>query len=197
MSEIMQSWEVLKTDLIYEVLPWIKLSVQQVRLPSGKVVDSFHRVKMPEYAVVVARTSDGRIIMERQYKHGVGKVSLMLPGGLIEPGEEPIAAAKRELEEETGYVGDDWQSLGCFVANGNYGCGKAHIFNAENAMKAHEPNSGDLEDMEIVLIQPEDVLRVFCNGEVVVLSAAAAIAMATNPFLNAKKTQIFNRNTTK
>ena len=197
MAEINQRWEVLKNDLIYEALPWIKLSVQQVRLPSGKVVDSFHRVKMPEYAVVVARTSDGRIIMERQYKHGVGKVSLMLPGGLIEPGEEPIAAAKRELEEETGYVGDDWQSLGCFVANGNYGCGKAHIFNAENAMKAHEPNSGDLEDMEIVLIQPEDVLRVFCNGEVVVLSAAAAIAMATNPFLNAKKTQIFNRNTTK
>lgn len=196
MSEIMQPWEVLKNDLIYEALPWIKLSVQQVRLPSGKVVDSFHRVKMPEYAVVVARTSDGRIIMERQYKHGVGKVSLTLPGGLIEPGEEPIAAGRRELVEETGYSADNWQSLGSFAANANYGCGKAHIFTAENAMKAHEPNSGDLEDIEIILIQPEDVLRAFCNGEIVVLSAAAAIAMATNPFLDAKQTQIFNTNAT-
>jgi len=187
MSGIIQRWEVLKNDLIYEASPWIKLSVQQVRLSSGKVVDSFHRVKMPEYAVVVARTSDGRMIMERQYKHGVGKVSLMLPGGLIERGEEPLAAAKRELVEETGYSSENWQSLGCFVANANYGCGKAHIFTAQNAIPVSEPNSGDLEDIEIVLMKPEDVLRAFCNGEVVILSAAAAIAMATNPFLSPHK----------
>jgi len=93
-TKVNQHWEVLKNDLIYEASPWIKLSIQQVRLPNGKVVDNFHRVKMPEYAVVVARTSDGRMIMERQYKHGVGKVSLMLPGELIETGEEPLAAAK-------------------------------------------------------------------------------------------------------
>jgi len=93
-------WEVLEDALAYEASPWIRLSVQQVRLPNGKVVENFHRVEMPEYAIIVASTSDGRMIMERQYKHGIGMVSLMLPGGLIEPGEEPIVAAKRELLEE-------------------------------------------------------------------------------------------------
>jgi len=176
-----QSWEVLKNALIYEASPWIRLSVQQVRLPNGKVVDNFHRVKMPEYAVVVARTSDGRMIMERQYKHGVGKVSLMLPGGLIEPGEEPIAAARRELMEETGYSSDNWQSLGSFVANANYGCGKAHIFCAKNAILVQTPNSGDLEEMEIVLLSPEGSIDAVRSGEVMALSAMAAIALATNP----------------
>ena len=89
MSE-MKSWDVFHDSFIYDASPRIRLSVQQVRLPSGKVLDSFHRVEMPEYVVVVANTPDGRMIMERQYKHGVGKVSLMLPGCLIEPGEEPL-----------------------------------------------------------------------------------------------------------
>lgn len=181
MSKVNQCWEVLKNSLIYEASPWIKLSVQQVRLPNGKVVDNFHRVKMPEYAVVVVRTSDGRMIMERQYKHGVGKVSLMLPGGLIERGEEPLAAAKRELVEETGYSSEKWQSLGTFVANANYGCGKAHIFTAEHAKKLKAPDSGDLEDMEIVLLQPEALVDAVRSHEVVSLSAMAAIALATNP----------------
>jgi len=181
MAEVNQSWEVLKDNLIYDAPPWVKLSVQQVRLPNGKVVDNFHRVEMPEYAVVVAKTANGRMIMERQYKHGLDKVSLMLPGGLIEPGEEPIAAAKRELIEETGYSAENWQSLGFFVANANYGCGKAHVFTAENAKKMKDPNSGDLEDMEIVLMKLESLAVAVRSGEIMSLSAMAAIALATNP----------------
>lgn len=176
----LQPWEIISNQDIYISEPWIKLSVQKVRLPNGKVISEFHRVAMPEYAVIVATTTDGRIIMERQYKHGVGKVSLMLPGGLIEVGEESLAAAKRELLEETGYAAEDWQFLGCFVANANYGCGKAHIFTAKNAVRVKEPNSGDLEDIGIVLMQPADVIDAMRNQEVVVLSTVASIALATN-----------------
>ena len=78
---------------------------------------------MPEYRVVVARTSDGRMIMERQYKHCVGKVSLILQGGMIEAGKDTIVVAKRELLEETEYSAESWEFLGCFAANANYGCG--------------------------------------------------------------------------
>ena len=177
----MEHWQIIGSKDIYDASPWIRVSIQEVRLPNGKVVDNFHRVKMPEYAVVVARTSDGRMIMERQYKHGVGKVSLMLPGGLIKPGEEPIAAARRELVEETGYSAQNWQSLGSFVANANYGCGKAHIFVAENAKKMKAPDSGDLEEMEIVLLKPESLVDAFLSNEIVALSAITAIALATNP----------------
>jgi len=182
-----QQWGILKKKNIYEMAPWIKLAVHQVRLPNGTIVDNFHRVEMPEYAVVVAQRKDGKIIMERQYKHGVGKISLMLPGGLIEDGEDPLDAAKRELLEETGYTGNNWQFLGCFVANANYGCGMANIFRVQNAVWVKEPNSGDLEAMEIVLMPPSEVLNAVYKNEVIVLSAAAAIALATNPFLDTDK----------
>jgi len=181
MDELNQRWEILKNDLIYEASPWIKVSVQQVRLPDGKVVDDYHRVKMPEYAVVLARTSDGRMIMERQYKHGVGRVSLMLPGGLIELGEEPLAAVKRELVEETGYVSENWHSFGSFVANANYGCGKAHIFEAQHATLIQPPDSGDLEEMNILLMKPEELIQAIKDGEIATLSAMAAILLTTVP----------------
>ena len=118
--------------------------------------------------------------MERQYKHGVGHVTLALPSGLIEDGEDPLAGAQRELLEETGYVSDNWQTLGSFTANGNYGCGKAHLFLARNAQRIGEPDSGDLEDTEIVLSAPEEVMEAVRSGRVNELSSVAAIALALN-----------------
>ena len=174
-----QKWKIVENDVVYKAEPWIQVSKQQLRLPNGKLVYDFHQVKMPEYSVVVAKTPDGRMIMIKQYKHGVGEVSLMLPGGLIEKEEESLVAVKRELLEETGYIADNWQSLGCFVANANYGCGNAHVFLAQNAKWVKEPNSGDLEDMEIFLMNPEEVLNAIHRQEVVVLSAVAAISLGS------------------
>ena len=176
-----QPWKIVKSKDIYNALPWIKLSTHQIILPNGQMIDNFHRIEMPEYVVVVAHLADGRIIMERQYKHGVGKPSLMLPAGVIEDGEKPLDAAQRELLEETGYVAEEWQFLGEYVVNASYGCGKAHIFMAQNVRLVMEPDSGDLEDIEVVLMQPKDALRAGHRGEVMVLSTAAAIALATNP----------------
>ncbi|SRR5579883_363386 len=174
-------WKVLDTQEIFTAPPWIKLSVQKVGLPDGRIVEDYYQIALQEYAVIFAQTADGRVIMERQYKHGIGRVSLALPGGAIEPGEDPLVAAQRELLEETGYVTDTWQSLGCFVGSANYGCGKAHMFIARNAQYITAPNSGDLEEMEIVLLSPETLMTAIRQGEIVVLGAVAAIALALNP----------------
>ena len=179
----LQPWEVLKNQELFVAEPWIKLSVQQVRLPDGRVVNDYYQIRLPEFTVIFAQTAGGGVIMERLYKHGVGEVSLVLPAGLIENGEDPLAAAQRELLEETGYTSDDWQPLGSFVEHGSYGCGKAHLFVARNAQQVADPDSGDLEDMEIILMKPEDVVNAICNGDVALLGTVAVIALATNPLL--------------
>ena len=71
-------WEVVSTREIYSAPPWITVSLQTVRLPDGRLVEDYHRVKMPEYAVVYAETSNGSVLVERQYKHGIGTVCLAL-----------------------------------------------------------------------------------------------------------------------
>ena len=181
MKKILEPWETLKNQEIFVATPWIEISVQQVRLPDGRVVDDYYQIRLPEYALIFAQTTDGRVIVERQYKHGVGKVCLVLPAGTIEEGEDPLAGAQRELLEETGYTSDDWQLLGSFVAHGSYGCGKAHLFVVRNAQQVAEPDSGDLEDMEIVLMKGEEIVAAVRNGDVDLLGTVAAIALATNP----------------
>jgi ADP-ribose pyrophosphatase len=180
----LKHWETLKREEIFAAPPWLKLSVQQIRLPDGRIIDDYYQIDLQEYVALVVQVPDGSVMMMQQYRQGLGRVSLVLPGGGIEKGEDPLAAAQRELLEETGYVASDWQDLGCFTVSANYGCGKAYIFAAKNAQQVAEPNSGDLEDTEIVMMQPEKIVEAVSRGEVAALGAVAAIALALNPVFN-------------
>jgi ADP-ribose pyrophosphatase len=180
-TESTSPWQILKDREVYAAPPWITVHRQQLRLPNGRIVEDYHQIDLRDYVIIVAQTPDGKYLIERQYKHGVGKVSLLLPGGVIEDGEEPLPAAKRELLEETGYEADEWRGMGVYVSNANYGCGRAHVFIARNARKVAEPHSGDLEDMEILLMDSSELIEAIRAGEMTVVGAVAAVAWALNP----------------
>ena len=180
----LQPWKVLKSQEVFTGLPWLAVNVEQVRLPNGKVVDDYYQVKMKDYALIFAETADQRVIVERQYKHGIRKVSLTLPAGSIEKDEDPLTAAQRELVEETGYASDHWQSLGTFVIHGNYGCCTGHLFRAQDARKVVEPESGDLEQMEIITMTRTEIADALRKGEIATMGTAALVAMATNPLFS-------------
>ncbi len=179
MNDILHSpWKILKTSEIFTADPWLSLSVQQVRVPDGRIIDDFYQLALPDFIVVFAETLTGDVIMIRQYKHGARRTSLTLPGGLVEKGEKPLDAAKRELLEETGYRAENWQSLGAYVVNGNLGCGQGHFFMAAGAKQVQEPKSGDLETMEVELLTRKRIAEALRNGEVMLLNHAAVIALA-------------------
>jgi len=176
----LEKWETLQSQEVYVAEPWIKVAKLQVRLPNGRVVDDYHHIELGDYAVVYALTEDGSVIVERQYKHGIGKVTLAMPAGRIEPGEVPLEAAQRELLEETGYSADRWDLLGNFAINGNYGCGNAHIFMAQGARLVTEADSGDLEEIEVVLMDPVELTKSIREGGIDLFGTAATVALATN-----------------
>jgi ADP-ribose pyrophosphatase len=181
MTRSLEPWKTLNTQTVFAAPPWLTLSVEQVELPDGKIISDYYHIQLQDYVVIFAQTPDGQVILLRQYKHGVGQVSLTLPGGGLADGETPLAAAQRELLEETGYEAENWQLLCPFVSSANYRCSKGYIFAAKNARQIAEPNSGDLEEMETVLMPPDQVIKAVTQGEVVVLGALAAIALALNP----------------
>jgi ADP-ribose pyrophosphatase len=172
---------VLGSREIYAAPPFLRLGVEKVRLPDGHVVEDFYKVEMPDYALVVPVLPDGRILLLRQYKHGVGEIGLHPPGGHVAAGEPPLAAVQRELLEETGYEADHWSDLGVYTCNANQGCGRAHFFVAGNARQVADPRSGDLEQMEVVLLSREELFQAMAAGEVNSLGAVAALALALNP----------------
>jgi len=180
----LEPWQVINKRPILENKPWMEISVLEVRLPDGKIIDDFHQITLQDYVIIYAETPEGLVLAERQYKQGLGRVNLTLPAGGMSEGEAPLAAAQRELLEETGYAGGTWQEIGAYVIHGNYGCGTAHVFKVKGVQRVAEPDSGDLEEMEILLKTPQELFEAVLSGEVGLLGSATAVALATNPMLS-------------
>ena len=104
-------WETLKSEIIISRPPWLRVRHDQVRLPDGRINPEFYVLEYPDWVNVIAITEDGRFVMERQYRYGLGETCLEIYAGVIEKGETPEEAARRELEEETGYTGGEWSRV--------------------------------------------------------------------------------------
>jgi ADP-ribose pyrophosphatase len=174
----LQHWKTVSTVDILEDLPWLKLSADHVVLPNGRHIEKFYRLHLPEYAVVVAVTADGLVVMERQYKHAVGEVTENLPAGYLETGESPVNAAKRELLEETGFEAPTWRCLGSFCVDGNRGCGRIHAFVASGARKVADPVEQDTEQLEIILKKPRDAFKLLVEGRIRTAGPALTLGLA-------------------
>lgn len=87
---------------------FLKVARDRVRLPDGAVTDREY-ILHPGAVVILPLFDDGRVLLERQFRYPLGKVFIEFPAGKIDPGEEPLACAQRELQEETGYTATDWQ----------------------------------------------------------------------------------------
>ena len=179
----MRTWKVLARRVLLSRPPWLEVGVERVELPDGRVVDDYLWLKTRDFAMTVAVTPDGQVVLERSYKHGPRNVALSLPAGFVETNEMPDDAARRELREETGYTSDAWRPLGSFTVDGNYGLCVAHIFLAQNARRSTEAGGlghDDLEEIEVLTLPLSDALAAVNRGEVAQLSTAAALALAAD-----------------
>ncbi len=149
-----------------------------VAFPDGRIVEDWGWVITPDFINVVAVTAEGRFLCFRQPKYAVAGLTLSVTGGYIEAGEEPLAAAKRELLEETGYVADRWRSLGSYAVDGNRGAGTAYFFLATDARWQQPIDADDLEEQELRLLSRQEIETALLAGEFKVLPWAANVALA-------------------
>jgi 8-oxo-dGTP pyrophosphatase MutT (NUDIX family) len=130
--------------------PFLRLRSDRVELPDGTIIDGYFVRETRGFAIVAAITPERRIVLVRQYKHGIGRVTLELPAGTLDPGETPLACAVRELAEETGYAGDPPRLLRSLYADPTSSDGSFHVYLIENATPQFEQ---DLDPTESIVIE--------------------------------------------
>ena len=85
------------------VSPWLEVIARDVRFSAESSVETYYAIAQPDYVAVLAITPESRVLLVRQYRPAIERFSLELPAGMVDPNEDPLETAKRELLEETGY----------------------------------------------------------------------------------------------
>jgi ADP-ribose pyrophosphatase len=173
-----QTWKTVSRRVILDYSKFLVVEEHAVELPDGQVIPDWPWVITPDFVNVVTVTQDKRFLCFRQTKYGIEGTSYAPVGGFMEPGEDPLSAAQRELLEETGYEAVDWISLGRYRVDANRGAGMAYFFLAQGARQVAEASPDDLEEQELLFFNRAEMEAALADGEFKVLPWATIVALA-------------------
>lgn len=159
-------WKTLKSEIIVSRPPWLRVRHDEVELPDGRINPEFYVLEYPDWVNVIAITEDGKFVMERQYRYGLGCTCHEICAGVMEKGETPEEAARRELEEETGYVGGEWSLEMTISGNPSTTNNLTHCFLARGVRPSGKRHLDSTEDLDVVLMSEEEVYGLLLRDEV-------------------------------
>ena len=169
-----RKWKVLSTEYLVR-RPWLTARRDVAELPDGRVNHEYYVLEYPDWVNVIAITKDGQMILERQYRHALGKTCYEIPCGVIEAGETPLEAARRELLEETGYAGGEWQEWMTLSPNPATSTNLAHSFLAVGVEKVSGQHLDETEDILVSLHSPDYVRELLENNQILQALMAAPL----------------------
>lgn len=143
-----------------------RLMAERWTSPRTGAEHTFSVIESPDWVNVVAFDTEGRLLLIRQFRFGTGEFTLEVPGGMVDPGEDPGATAARELREETGYRAGSIVNLGFIYPNPAIQNNKAHMFLADGCVLEGAPSFDPGEDIEVVPTAFETALEKLYRGEI-------------------------------
>lgn len=163
MSEL-SPWPLLEREAV-ESFRVFSVTRDRRRSPlSGREV-TFSVLHAPDWVNVVAIDRQQQLVLLRQYRAGTDSITLEIPGGAVDPGEAPLAAAQRELAEETGYTGGRWHELGCVTPNPAIQGNRTWTYLALD-VEPGQANPQGAEELEMELVAASGIDELLTSGAI-------------------------------
>jgi len=144
---------------------WATIRVDTCKKPDGVIITPYYVYEFPNWVTAVAFTKDGRIILEKQYRHALGEVMYEIPGGCVDATDKNLEdAIARELLEETGYQFERFEYLGRTSANPSTNTNLMHMFIAYGGEKVQGQELDHGEDLEVLIVSYKEFLDLLMNG---------------------------------
>jgi len=162
----LHTWERLSGEIIYECRIF-SLRRDRSRFSRDEAEHEFHVIESPDWCNIVPLTADERVVMVRQFRHGLRAYTLEIPGGIVDAADpSPVAAARREMVEETGYDSDRIEPLGVIHPNPAIQSNRCHLAVAYDVTRRHVPRFDSTEETEVVLVPLARISDLIRGGEI-------------------------------
>jgi 8-oxo-dGTP pyrophosphatase MutT (NUDIX family) len=150
-------WKTLDSTYLFKE-NWFTVRKDKCQRADGKIIDPYYVFEFPEWVTALAVTADNKVLMVRQYRHGLGEVGLELPGGCVDDTDENYEdAIRRELLEETGYAFESAHYLGKISANPSTNSNLMHMFVATGGQKIRDQDLDDNEEIDVLTLSFEEL----------------------------------------
>lgn len=160
------SWKILSSEYLIR-RPWLTARRDRAQLPDGRIHEEYYVLEYPSWVNVIAVTTEGQMVMVRQYRHGIDRTCIELVAGVVEAGEEPMHAAQRELLEETGFGGGQWQQIMKLAPNAGAMNNYSYSFLAIGVERLDASQHLDAnEDVEVHIIPKAEVKAMLDRGDI-------------------------------
>ena len=165
-EKVIKPWKVLSSRYVLDKW-WLKVREDHVVLPSGMEMPEFHVLEYPDWTMMVALNEEQKVVLVEQYRHGIGRLSLEFPSGMLEKEEEPEVGARREFEEETGYRCSDVIEIGTLVEDPSRHNNTAHAFFCNRATNSGQLKLDETENLQLVCLSVDEVSQAIDSGRMV------------------------------
>jgi len=179
----LMKWKILSSEYLFKET-WFTIRKDICESPDGKIIDPYYVYEFAAWVSALAITTDNKVIMVSQYRHGIGETILEVPGGVVDDTDKDYKAAiARELMEETGYEFTNYEYLGKVAPNPSTNTNWMHMYLATGGIKVNEQKLDHNEEIEVSLMEIEEVKALLDENKIVQALHSCTIMYGLNKLL--------------